>query len=62
MRKLNKNFKGSKLTVEAMANSCLNGCSCNRPKCSCSSSMNQNVSESNRQYNSLLSTYRNAAY
>ena len=62
MRKLNKNFTGQKMTVEAMANSCLNGCSCSQPKCSCSIQRLGSYTESYNQASYLKATYRNAAY
>lgn len=63
MRKLNKNFANEKLTVEAMANSCANGCSCSVVGCTCKY---DNPTHKQTTYTSTNSTnkrtFKNAAW
>lgn len=60
MRKLNKNFKDQKRTVQAMQGACkgwTGSCSCTRVDCSC---MPTDTNERNSTSNTQYSYYRNS--
>lgn len=66
MRKLNKNFKDQKRTVQAMQGACkgyTGQCSCTRVDCVCSSvDVKQRNNISNNQYNHYLNSFLGSAF
>lgn len=62
MKKLKKNFSSQKKTVEAMYDSCMNGCSCSVVSCPCGWDDSKNYSSWKTQQSNYTSAFKNGAW
>lgn len=60
--KLHKNFSTESATVEAMWDSCLNGCSCSVVSCYCGTYESQSYSLYSTQQKNHTAAFKNGAY
>ena len=62
MKKLRKNFQNANKTVEAMVDSCLNGCSCSIVSCPCDWDGTNSYNQYTKFQTQHTNAFKNGAY